>query len=69
MPKSSVESKPKPLNTAFFVVSKGDVGNVSIKSKYLNKPSRGNAYWRAAKLKLLFDKTAVINLFFQSGNI
>lgn len=42
MPKSSVESKPKPLNTAFFIVFKGYMGNIGKKSKYLNKPSRGN---------------------------
>lgn len=43
IPKTSVESKPKPLNTAFFVVSKGNMGNVSVKYKYLNEPSKGNA--------------------------
>lgn len=36
MPKISVESKPKPLNTTLFVVSKGYMGNVGKKSKYLN---------------------------------
>lgn len=34
-PKSSVESKPKPPTAAFFVVSKGYMGNVGTKSENL----------------------------------
>lgn len=69
MPKSSVESKPKPLNTAFFIVYKGYMDNIGKKAKYQNKPSRGNVSWTAAQLKLLCWYNCCHKPGFQSGNI
>jgi len=48
VPKSSVKSKPKALNSAVFVVSQGYVGSVGKTAEYLKKPPQ-----TTVKLKLL----------------